>query len=93
MQRLHSQQPNFKSFQLQQLATMFTGQPQLNPPELTFKRWIQQSDGSIKTLSEQPLLDALDKKIAGLASNTDEDANVLSGVFNRVTTPSNDNHR
>lgn len=86
MQRLHSQQPNFKSFQLQQLATMFTGQPQLNPPELTFKRWIQQSDGSIKTLSEQPLLDALDKKIAGLASNTDEDANVLSGVFTRVST-------
>jgi hypothetical protein len=81
MRRLHSQQPDFKNFQLQQLATLFTGQPQLNPPELIFKRWIQQSDGSIKTLSEQPLLDALDKKIAGLASNTDEDANVLSGIF------------
>lgn len=65
MQRLHGQQPNFKNFQLQQLATMFTGQPQLNPTELTFKRWIQQSDGSIKTLSEQPLLDALETRLQG----------------------------
>ncbi|WP_330212888.1 membrane-targeted effector domain-containing toxin [Pseudomonas sp. Z18(2022)] len=87
MQKLHGQQPNFKDVQLQQVAAMLADQPHLNPATLTFKRWIRQSDGIIKTLSEQPLLEALDKKIAELSSqpwkNTDEGANVQSGIFSQ----------
>ncbi len=89
MQQLQSQQPNFKGFLLQQVATMLADQPHLIPAELTFRCWIRQSDGSIRTLSEQPLLEALDKKIAELSSqpgrNTDEDAGVQSGVFSQGT--------
>lgn len=89
MQRLQSQQPNFKDFLLQQVTTMLADQPHLNPAELTFRRWIRQSDGSIRTLSEQPLLKALDKKIAELSSqpgrNTDEGTGVQSGVFSQGT--------
>lgn len=89
MQKLHGQQPDFKDVQLQQVAAMLADQPHLNPATLTFKRWIRQSDGSIKTLSEQPLLEALDKKIAELSGqpgkHTDEDADVQSGIFSQRT--------
>jgi hypothetical protein len=89
MQKLHGQQPNFKDVQLQQVAAMLADQPHLNPATLTFKRWIRQSDGSIKTLSEQPLLEALDKKIAELSSqpgkHADEEADVQSGIFSQGT--------
>ncbi len=89
MQRLQNQQPNFKDFLLQQMATMFADQPHLKPTELTFKRWIKLSDGGMKTISEQPLLDALEKTIAQLQSNpgkrTDEGPDILSGVFSQGT--------
>ncbi|WP_133298301.1 membrane-targeted effector domain-containing toxin [Pseudomonas sp. GL93] len=85
IQELYKEQPNFKTFLRQQLATLFPDQPHLNAADLTFKRWRKQDDGSIKTLSVEPLLDELNKEIQEQLRNpgkkAGEDNNVHVGLF------------
>ncbi|MEX5508220.1 dermonecrotic toxin domain-containing protein [Pseudomonas paralactis] len=82
IQQLYKEQPNFKTFLQQQLATLFPDHPHLNAADLTFKRWHKQNDGSLKTLSVEPLLDALNKDIQEQLRNPGEKA----GEDNKVHT-------
>ncbi|PRA21285.1 membrane-targeted effector domain-containing toxin [Pseudomonas poae] len=87
MQRLHGQQPGFSQFKQQHVASMLADYPHLDPTTLTVKRWIKQSDGSIKTLSEEPLLAALDKRVAEqrVTPGQRDDSHVHVGVFTQPT--------
>ena len=90
IQQLYKEQPNFKTFLQQQLATLFPDQPHLNVADLTFKRWGKQNDGSIKTLSVEPFLDALHKEIQEQLRNpgkkADEGNKVYGDFFTRGST-------
>lgn len=85
IQQLYKEQPNFKTFLQQQLTTLFPDQPHLNTADLTVKHWRKQNDGSIKTLSVDPLLDALNKEIQEQLRNPGKKAgegnNVHAGFF------------
>ena len=87
MRRLHGQQPSFSQLKQQQVASMLADQPYLDPANLIVKRWTKQSDGSIKTLSEEPLLKVLERRVAeqlGTPAKKD-DSNVCVGVFTQRT--------
>ena len=90
IQQLYKEQPNFKTFLQQQLATLFPDQPHLNVADLTFKRWRKQNDGSIKTLSVEPFLDALHKEIQEQLRNPGNKAgegnNLYGDFFTRGST-------
>ncbi|NCE90084.1 membrane-targeted effector domain-containing toxin [Pseudomonas sp. L13] len=81
IQQLYTEQPNFKTFLQQQLATLFPDQPHLNVADLTFKRWRKQNDGSIKTLSVEPFLDALHKEIQEQLRNPGKKAGEGNNVY------------
>lgn len=85
MQRLHGEQPSFQDFLRQQVDQMFPYMSTLKPQDLVFKRWVEQDDGSIKTLSSEPVLDALNRKVATLLANPGQQPVVddveQSGIF------------
>lgn len=83
IQGLHNQEPSFKAFQQQQLASIFSDQPHLKPADLIYKRWINQSDGSIKTLSEEPLPAAFEKQVAEHLNrpHKKDNSTVRTGIF------------
>lgn len=89
MQRLHGEQPSFQDFLRQQVGQMFPYMSTLKPQDLVFKRWVEQDDGSIKTLSSEPVLDALNRKVANLLANPDKQPKAddveQSGIFTRAT--------
>ena len=88
MQRLHNVQPRFTDFLNQKLAQMFADRPNLKPEDLTFERRTTLSDGSVKTLSSEPLLDALNRKVAALLANPGKKVEDDSAVPSDVYTPS-----
>ena len=89
MQRLHGEQPSFNDFLRQQLGQMVPDQPSLRLKDLTFKRWITQSDGTVKTLSSEPLRDALSRKVVSLLTDPDQkdeaDSAEQFGIFTRAS--------
>ncbi len=86
IQQLFKEQPSFKTFLQQQLASLFPNQPHLNPAELTLKRWGKQNDGSIKTFSVEPFLDALNKEIREQLRNPGNKAGKDSTVYTDIFT-------
>ncbi|MFL1504791.1 dermonecrotic toxin domain-containing protein [Pseudomonas sp. S191] len=88
MQRLHSQQPKFQDFLNQQLAQMLAGRPNLKPEDLTFEQRTTLRDGSVKTLSSEPLLDALNRKVAARLASPDKKVEDDSAVRSDVFAPS-----
>ncbi len=87
MQRLHNEQPRFENFLREQLLQMFADKPGLKPEDLTLQRRVKlTNDGSTKTLSSQPLLEALNQKVAALLANPDKPLEDNSAVSSDIFT-------
>ena len=92
MQRLHSQQPNFKAFIQAQLEEAFPEVRPLNAETLSFNRY--RRDGDNETLaSSEPLTKALGRMIQDIQANPNRllhnERNIRTEFINRQTPTSN----